>query len=411
VDSVEKTFDFGIENANKAITLKFDFYEIDDWDNEYFRIYINGVLHQQNKLKSGNANNGGTRILIAGTESKDDEKHSRSISTTLDSNGRIKLGFSSDLDEDVSNESWGIDNIQVIRNSDNKILENNDFEIVSGWILKAYSDGNYSNLSSTSTIVPTEKATETSSADGKIRIDPTRILGRFEIGDQSIEKTYDFGSSYANFEVDIEFDFYEIDTWDTEKFQIFVNNTMIKEDRFVHNNHPYYTDTNDTGILTLNFGALYTSNVHYNDEKYTYKFRANLDSNGKLNLMLRAKILSTSESSYGPALGLQGLDDESWGIDNVKIKLRETNKKFVCAMTGVETASQMYCWGNVARSIPILSTSLYDVSKIPIINKLFISQDGEKSNQMSYDEFYNAGKLFLKYPTYIGGFDYPFYFR
>lgn len=146
-------------------------------DNEYFRIYINGVLHQQNKLNSGNANNGGTRILIEGTGSKDDEKHSKSISTTLDSNGRIKLGFSSTLDEDVSNESWGIDNIQIIRNSDNKILENNDFEIVSGWILKAYSDANYSSLPITSTIVPTEKATETSSADGKIRIDPFQNIG------------------------------------------------------------------------------------------------------------------------------------------------------------------------------------------------------------------------------------------
>jgi hypothetical protein len=411
VDLVEKTFDYGIENANKAITINFNFYEIDTWDSEYFRIYINGNLNQEQRYSYGTANNGGTSIAIEGTLSYSDEKHSKSISTTLDANGRIKLGFSSTLDEDVSNESWGVDNIKITRSSDNKILENSDFEMVSGWILKTYSDGNYINLISTSTIVPTDIATETSSADVNIRIDPTRILGRFEIGNKSIEKTYNFGSAYANFEVDVEFDFYEIDTWDTEKFQIFVNNTMIREDRFVHNNHPHYTDTNDTGIFTLNFGALYTSNVHYNDEKYTYKFRANLNSSGQLVLKLRGMILSTSESNYGPALGLQGLDDESWGIDNVRIKLKETNKKFVCAMTGVETASQMYCWGNVARSIPILSTSLYDVSKISTINKLFISQDGEKTNQMSYDEFFNDGKLYLKYPTYIGGFDYPFYFR
>ena len=31
--------------------------------------------------------------------------------------------------------------------------------------------------------------------------------------------------------------------------------------------------------------------------------------------------------------------------------------------------------------------------------------------KMSFDEYFNDGKLFLKYPTYIGGFDYPFYFR
>ena len=80
-------------------------------------------------------------------------------------------------------------------------------------------------------------------------------------------------------------------------------------------------------------------------------------------------------------------------------------------MTGIGSASQMYCWGNVGRSIPILSTSLYDVSKISTINKLFISQESDKTTQMSFDNYNNSGNLFLKYPTYIGGFDYPFYFK
>jgi hypothetical protein len=80
-------------------------------------------------------------------------------------------------------------------------------------------------------------------------------------------------------------------------------------------------------------------------------------------------------------------------------------------MTGLGSASQMYCWGDVARTIPILSTSLYDVSKISTINKLFITQESEKKNQMSYTNYYYDGKFFLKFPTYIGGFDYPFYFK
>jgi hypothetical protein len=75
----------------------------------------------------------------------------------------------------------------------------------------------------------------------------------------------------------------------------------------------------------------------------------------------------------------------------------------------------MYCWGNVGRSIPILSTSLYEVDKIKnnlgSINKLFISQEADKTTQMSFDNYNNSGNLFLKYPTYIGGFDYPFYFK
>ena len=46
-------------------------------------------------------------------------------------------------------------------------------------------------------------------------------------------------------------------------------------------------------------------------------------------------------------------------------------------MTGLGSSSQMYCWGDVARTIPILSTSLYDVSKISTINKLFITHESE----------------------------------
>ena len=83
-------------------------------------------------------------------------------------------------------------------------------------------------------------------------------------------------------------------------------------------------------------------------------------------------------------------------------------------MTGVETSTQMYCWGNVARAIPILNTSLYDYNKINTIgdiNDLFISKKENEAEQMSYDKYNNNGNLFLKYPTYIGGFDYEFYFK
>ena len=122
------------------------------------------------------------------------------------------------------------------------------------------------------------------------------------------------------------------------------------------------------------------------------------------------------EPNYYSNAEAQPRNDESWGIDNIHIKVKETSKTFLCSMTGIASASQMYCWGNVGRSIPILSTSLYDVSKINTINKLFISQESDKTNRMSFINFNDEGNsdkgnLFLKYPTYIGGFDYPFYFK
>ena len=80
-------------------------------------------------------------------------------------------------------------------------------------------------------------------------------------------------------------------------------------------------------------------------------------------------------------------------------------------MTGLGSQSQMYCWGQARRTLPIISTSLYDDSKISTLNKLFVTQDSDINSQMSYDEFNNNGKLFLQYPTYMGGFDYEFYFK
>jgi hypothetical protein len=57
------------------------------------------------------------------------------------------------------------------------------------------------------------------------------------------------------------------------------------------------------------------------------------------------------------------------------------------------------------------------MSEISTINKLFITQEDEKKDIMSY-AIYNSigeedseGNLFLKFPTYIGGFDYGFYFK
>lgn len=419
IDYVNKTFDFGSSNANKAITIKLDFYEIDSWDNEIFYIYINGIRHNlssfpgevyingelQNTVAKNfrlNRNDGGTSLVVSGSSwSGDEEKHQITINTTLNSSGRVRLGFSSTLNESVSNESWGVDNIEIYRSSDNKLLERNDFEPISGW------------SSTTVTAVPDNGDTT--------QVPATRFLGRFPANSPCsgnpcsndspfiLTKTYTF-PGFANYEVDIEFDFYEIDTWDGEKFEFYANDELLAMDHFVMDGQQYLQDSNITGI---NLQDNIRPETGYNrDQTYRYKLRAKLNSNAQVTLKFRTSLEFTDSlyANYWSKFN-EGVNNESWGLDNVRVKLRETNKKFVCAMTGVEDASQMYCWGNVARSIPILSTSLYDMSKINTINKLFISQDGEKSNQMSYDEFFNDGKLFLKYPTYIGGFDYPFYFR
>ena len=257
------------------------------------------------------------------------------------------------------------------------------------------------------------------------RIVPTTFLGRFSMGGNNnggynagpswIEKTFDIGYEYRNNEVELEFDFYEIDSWDYEKIFVTINGVQVVEDSFVHDNHSVFTDDNDSGQYLQPLG---TSGIYHSDgdEAYRYKIKAKVDSTGRLKVRFTTRGLLVGEPNYYSNAEAQNRNDESWGIDNIHIKVKETSKTFLCSMTGIASASQMYCWGNVGRSIPILSTSLYDVSKINTINKLFISQESDKTNRMSFINFNDEGNsdkgnLFLKYPTYIGGFDYPFYFK
>ncbi|WP_121627690.1 hypothetical protein [Poseidonibacter antarcticus] len=153
---------------------------------------------------------------------------------------------------------------------------------------------------------------------------------------------------------------------------------------------------------------------------YSFSFKEKefeLDSEGKIKLGFEAIIQTYVTLLAGSRVN--DIENVSWGIDNIKIELVDKDSissppPYVCTMTGIETSTQMYCWGNVARAIPILNTSLYDVSKIDNIgdiNDLFISQVEDEAKQMSFDNYNNNGNLFLKYPTYIGGFDYGFYFK
>ena len=308
-------------------------------------------------------------------------------------------------------------NVSIFQLDYNIFETKEDFESsVSGWIASNSSDDN--------------KITSVTDNGDTTQTPATNFLGRFPIvncttGVEScsgipyeVSKTFSY-PIHSNKEVEIEFDVYEIDSWDGERFEVYANNVLLARDNFVMNANSVISDSNITGEnLQDNVGRNGTISG-YGDQKYKYKLKSKFDSSGNLTLKFR-----TSWETEAPYYNFysnvwyvdedkayEDMDNESWGIDNVILKIKETNKTFVCAMTGFGSASQMYCWGDVARTIPILSTSLYDVSKIPTINKLFISQESEKTSQMSFNDFYYDGKLWLKFPTYIAGFDYPFYFK
>jgi len=116
-----KTFNFGSGRAGQVVKIEFDMYEIDSWDGEKFNVLINGNLtssvNYHNSLSSiidgginvgdlSNSSNGGLNGYA-------EEIHHYSLQATLDSLGEVQIGFGSVLNQDITDESWGIDNLQI----------------------------------------------------------------------------------------------------------------------------------------------------------------------------------------------------------------------------------------------------------------------------------------------------------
>jgi len=98
-------------------------------------------------------------------------------------------------------------------------------------------------------------------------------------------------------------------------------------------------------------------------------------------------------------------------------------------MCGIDIYNQMYCWGIVSFyrqgssitdktgntvMIPVFNTNLYDLDKDYLVAEGgyngYVTQmtSGEWEATDSYG---NSGTFFMKYPTYIGGFNYEFTFK
>ena len=131
----------------------------------------------------------------------------------------------------------------------------------------------------------------------------TRFLGRFggTGGTQSVYKTYTLSGTQT--EVTIEFDFYEIDSWDYERFIVFIDDTIVVNDAYQHT----YDDVSRTSAISKLFGNGGTS--------YGFNFWSDQGFHYSLTYTTTA---SSLKLGFGSTLN-QSISDESWGIDNVQI--------------------------------------------------------------------------------------------
>ncbi|PJB72194.1 MAG: hypothetical protein CO093_03445 [Alphaproteobacteria bacterium CG_4_9_14_3_um_filter_47_13] len=198
----------------------------------------------------------------------------------------LKLGFGSDLNQSLSDESWGIDNLKIESVHNITLVSQETFESgASGW---------------NNNTVDSSEANFTS------------FLGRRggSAGQQSLYKTFDLPGQEH---IVIEFDFYKIDSWDGEHFGIFINDTQIL-------NHTFYSTTSSgtgtgafsggtyekTVIQTATELGFNSNNIWFRDGIFHYKLTLENYSGGTLKL------------GFGSDLD-QSLSDESWGIDNVTV--------------------------------------------------------------------------------------------
>lgn len=120
VQAVTKTY--ALSGDELEATIQFDLYEIDSWDGEYFRVYINdtqvandlltwqGFDDPPNATPLFPATSGGMGNYIYSTWNDQSLRYTFTIPTSATS---IKLGFGSTLNSGLADESWGIDNVLV----------------------------------------------------------------------------------------------------------------------------------------------------------------------------------------------------------------------------------------------------------------------------------------------------------
>lgn len=150
----------------------------------------------------------------------------------------------------------------------------------------------------------------------------SEFLGRFNRninvgGNQELFQTFTLSGDQDY--VTIEFDLYEIDSWDNEWFYIFINDQQIRSDRLRHNVFE------DNGYA-LDSGTNITSDVHTltNDDGYIGFRDTTRDQIHRYTLTIPTNG-NDIKFGIGTSLNSNNFNDESFGIDNVIIKeLRST---------------------------------------------------------------------------------------
>jgi len=215
----------------------------------------------------------------------------------------------------------------------------------------------------------------------------TSFLGGFgdmagvERGSQAVFKTYYAPSGVS--EVQVEFDFLEIDSWDGEQFRVFANDKMVSAQSFFTEWSAYKRDDNKADSIALDDGTKNQGLSGWADQRHRYAITIPV-VNGQFKV------------GFGSTLD-QGPGDESWGVDNLKVS----------ATRSIETISSV-----TINSRQVLGTTGNDSFVASAKAESFIGKDGNdtvdysKSAQgvtVKLDDVDSSGPLAFQKAGGMGG--------
>lgn len=179
----------------------------------------------------------------------------------------------------------------------------------------------------------------------------TNFLGRFnevagtDRGSQTVFKTFDAPPGVT--EVQVQFDFLELDSWDGEQFRVYANDQVVSAQTFFTEHGTYQRDGNKANSVALDDGRQNQGFSGWADQRHRYTITVPVvDGQFKVG--------------FGSMLD-QSPGDEAWGIDNVKVTASQV----------VETTTAV-----TINSRQVLGTSGNDTFVAGSKAEAFIGKDG-----------------------------------
>lgn len=259
----------------------------------------------------------------------------------------------------------------------------------------------------------------------------TRSISELDYQEQ-VKRTFYFGRENANKKVTLSFYFVKIDAWNNNLinknfFKVFIDGTIVHNRAYSVWKWPKEVDPYIIDPVILPDGRKVQVKDEGIDLSKGYKNMSDTETIQyffKYDLYHKFTIETTLKQNGSISLGFgaylnwainKGLASKGYGIDDINIKVEDyetdtskikeepniayTNSPpFICTSTGFEDSSKLYCWGEVGNALPYINTSLY---KNEDTNNLFFNDSLGKIKS----------NLFLKYPTFIGNFNNPIYFK